>query len=168
MQKMLLIATLLCCSGQACALPTIFLGDQVTLRLADFTEISQFYKTENGINKYAVTAYETEFETYGTTGLSRLNFELTGDVAASWRSSNFAITTELYCGNSLISNDFYEGIRYQNVSYLVKPSIVKPNHPIPQGCSRLKIRLLKAGSLSRQYFTRITDIQLRMYLTADF
>lgn len=167
MQKILMIAALLGCS-QALALPTYFLGDQVSLRLQDFTEISQLYKTENGVNKYAVVAYETEFETYGTTGLSRINFDLTGSIAASWSSSNFAMTTELYCSNSLISSDFYEGIRYQNVSYLVKPSISKPNHPIPNGCSRLKIRLNKAGSLSRQYFTRITDITLRMYMTADF
>lgn len=168
MYKNLLMTFLLGCSLPSLALPTIFLGDQVSLQQQDFTEITQFYKTENGVNKYAVTAYEAEFETYGTVGMSQLNFELTGEVAASWSSSNFAITTELYCANSLISSDFYEGIRYQQVSYLVKPQIVKPRHPIPNGCSRLKIRLNKAGSLSRQYFTRVININLRMYMTADW
>lgn len=166
--KMIAGSLLLLLAAQVQALPTYIVGDQLTLYSSDFKVLNQFYKRENGVDVYAVTGYEAEFDTYGTVNLTRMNFDLSGEVAANWSSSNFAMDVELYCDNTLIGRDQYEGIRHQNVSYLVKPQILKPNHPIPGKCEKVKIRLLKLGSLSRKFYTRITDINLRLYLSSNF
>ena len=78
------------------------------------------------------------------------------------------VRISLYCDNTLLASDSYEGIRYERASYLVKPDIQLPSHPISAGCGTLKIRMDKLGSVARKYATKIQAIDMRLYLTVDF
>ncbi len=147
--------------------PIAYIGEKIILSQHDFTEVKRLFKRQNGVDKFAVVAYDVELINYNDVGLPKMNFEVWGDITARWYSSNFAMKVSIYCDNTLISDDFDYGMRLNNTSYIVKPNIRKMKHPIPDGCGMVKLRLEKVGSLSRKFYTKITDISIRVFLTND-
>ncbi|ATC96222.1 hypothetical protein [Pseudoalteromonas tunicata] len=166
--KYFLILAACLISNAASALPTFFVGEAMQITKSDLQPITQFYKRENGVDKYAEVAYEVEFPIYGTYGLTEIDVELTGNIYSAWYSSNFGMKVAVFCNNTIVANDTSYGVRYEHASYLVKPQIHVDSYPIPDGCESIKIRMEKQGNLSRMYFTNIMDIDVRLYITNKF
>lgn len=150
------------------ALPTYFIGEAMHINKSDMQAITQFYRRDNGVDKYAEVAYEVEFPIYGTFGLNEIDIELTGGINSAWFSSNFAMEVIVYCNDTALVNDLSYGVRYERSSYIVKPQIHREHLAIPQGCENIKIRMEKQGNLARMYFTKIEKIDVRLYITSKF
>lgn len=150
------------------ALPTYFIGEAMHINKSDMQAITQFYRRDNGVDKYAEVAYEVEFPIYGTFGLNEIDIELTGGINSAWYSSNFAMKVIVYCNDIALASDLSYGVRYERASYIVKPQIRSERQAIPQGCDNVKIRMEKQGNLSRMYFTNIEKIDVRLYITNKF
>lgn len=143
-------------------------GQQTDLNISNFNEVTQLYKIVEGEERYAIIAYEQELENLSATSTSNLNFDVSGFIEAAWFSSNFIMKLSLLCDDKLIAEDTYEGVRYNRVSYLIKPFISLQNHPVSGGCKKLKIRLDKIGSFTKKFYTRIDKINISVYITQDF
>lgn len=55
------------------------------------------------------------------------------------------------------------GVRYNGVSYLAKPKISKMINT-GGNCQKLTVRIDKEGHLSRQFYTRVTDLQFSVQI----
>lgn len=150
------------------ALPTLFVGETARITKDDVDVITHFYKQENGVDKYAVIAYEVEYPLYGTQELTELDIQLTGEITSPWYSSNFGMIVTVYCNNVEVESDTAYGLRYERASYIVKPQFRIENHSIAAGCESVKVRMEKLGSIARMYFTDIENIDLRLYMTTKF
>lgn len=166
--KLLPLLALGLVSSTVSALPIIVDGQAVNLTKADFVTKRELFTTENGVDRYAEVGYELKVPLVGSDNLPAIDVHLTGEVVSAWYSSNFGMSVSLYCNNTQIGSDVYFGVRYNRVSYAVKPHIVENAVSIPQGCDQVTLQLNKLGSLSRQYYTNIRDIDLRLYLLERF
>ncbi|MBE0366710.1 hypothetical protein J8L98_19925 [Pseudoalteromonas sp. MMG013] len=162
----LLLLSLFTCT--ASALPIIVSGETTSLTKSDFTHEKKLFVSEGGVDRYAEVAYQVKLPLVHTAGISQLDVHLSGSITSAWYSSNFGMTASLYCNDTKIGEDTTFGVRYERVSYRVKPSIVKSSVHIPAGCQEVTVRLDKVGSIARQYYTNIRDIDINVYLLAPF
>lgn len=166
--KYIFLLSLYLISFSLSALPTLFVGETARITKDDVEVITQFYKQENGVDKYAEIAYEVEYPLYGTRGLTELDVQLTGEITSAWYSSNFGMIVTVYCNDVEVDSDTAYGVRYDRASYVVKPQFRIENYPIAAGCESVKVRMDKLGSIARMYFTDIKNIDLRLYMTNKF
>lgn len=133
------------------------------LKFSDFEAITEpFAGTE------AIVAYQAKLDVDGDFSQD-LNYRIGGKVYTRWFAGNMAASLSVTCSSSdtgrliFIGEDMDFGVRYNGVSYLAKPKISKT---INTGgdCQKLTVRIDKEGHLSRQFYTRVTDLKFSVQI----
>ncbi|MFC3033729.1 hypothetical protein ACFOEE_14490 [Pseudoalteromonas fenneropenaei] len=136
-------------------------GAVYELALPDFTPIKVPYATTQ-----AIVAYEAIIDVDGDFG-QPLNFDVGGSIMTKWFAGNMAATLSVTCldpstsSSIFIGEEMDFGIRYENVSYLAKPT-VNVIQQTDGKCQQLKVRIDKEGHLSRQFYTQVTDLAFQV------
>ncbi|MCF6436386.1 MULTISPECIES: hypothetical protein [Pseudoalteromonas] len=160
MKKLIIVSSLLTAS-QAFAAPVDVGGVAYELGFNDFEPITVPYA-----GREAVVAYEAKFAMDGDFG-QNLNYRVDGLVYTRWFSGNMAATLSVTCNSPyidepiFIGEDMDFGIRIDGVSYLAKPAISSYLNT-GGNCQELTVRIDKEGHLSRQFYTRVTDLQFNV------
>lgn len=136
-------------------------GQTVSINKAHFKPITKpFAKREVEVG------YEALIDVANFNQGSALIIESNGEVKTNRSSGNFGVTTRFYCSGTPIamSRDF--GYREQRKSRPAKPDVEEIRFDVPH-CSQLKIVVMKEGSLSRQFYTRIEQINFNVSLASN-
>lgn len=163
--KKLLLASCLVCAANAYAAPdSVSVGGSVVeLRFQDFTPVEQPYA-----GRTAVVAYEATFDVDGDFGQD-LIYQVGGKVHTKWFVGNMAAILSATCtapGLSspiLLGEDLSYGIRYDRVTYEAKPSFASELNTAGN-CQSMTVRIDKVGHLSRQFYTRVTDLSFNVHV----
>ncbi|ATC96221.1 hypothetical protein [Pseudoalteromonas tunicata] len=162
MNKILLISSVLLCSS-AIAQPIDVGGAIYELRFSDFNPIQVPYA-----GSQAVIAYEATIDVDGDFGQD-LIYKVGGSVETRWFAGNMAVSLSATCSSPnleqpiFIGEDLDYGDRYQHVSYLAKPNFVSSLNTGGY-CQSLTVRIDKEGHLSRQFYTRVTDLKFNVQI----
>ncbi len=124
----------------------------VDLNMNDFTPITQ----SQGSRK-VVIGYEAYIDVLASDGIGSLGFHGEGKVSARWFSSNFGLVAKMSCSGIPVGMSKVYGERVNGVSHPAAPTITEIRHNIDE-CRQIKVELVKQGSLSRQFYTRIESI----------
>ncbi|KZN57491.1 hypothetical protein N473_06295 [Pseudoalteromonas luteoviolacea CPMOR-1] len=166
MKKLCILASLLAAS-QVYAAPVDVGGAVYELNFADFTPITEPYAGQQ-----AVVAYEAKVNVDGDFGQD-LNYRVGGKVFTRWFAGNMAATLSVSCETPGLNNAIFIGenmdfgIRYAGVSYLAKPAISEVLNT-GGNCQQMTVRIDKEGHLSRQFYTRVTDLSFTVQIVEQY
>ncbi|MBE0366711.1 hypothetical protein [Pseudoalteromonas aurantia] len=164
MKKILAIGSLLCAVNAFADPGSVSVGGNVVeLRFQDFSPITKPYA-----GREAVVAYEATFEMDGDFGQD-LTYQVGGKYHTRWFVGSMAVSLSATCtGPGLavpifLGEDLATGFRYNRTSYEANPSF---SNDLNTGgeCQTMTVRLDKVGHLSRQFYTRVTDLQFNVHI----
>ncbi|MBQ4863957.1 hypothetical protein J8L98_19910 [Pseudoalteromonas sp. MMG013] len=158
MKKLCILVGMIGCMSQAYALEqqkvVTVNQDVITLSMEDFQPI-----TTNWANREVTTGYQALIDVVGAE--SSLVFQGKGELTARWFASNFGMTAKVSCSGIPIGMDKVYGYRINRVSTPASPEISELRHNVG-ACTQLKVEFNKEGSISRQFYTRIQDINFSL------
>ncbi|KID54546.1 hypothetical protein JF50_21700 [Pseudoalteromonas luteoviolacea] len=161
-QNLLLLGVLFSCAGSAVAASTVKTlnvgAEPLALSIADFTPVTTVWA-----GREVVTGYEALIDVKGAK--SNLFFNAQGEVGARWFASNFGLVTKVSCSGVPVGMSKVYGKRVDNISSPAQPVISELREGV-ENCSQLKVELLKEGTVSRQFYTRIQDISFTVSINA--
>lgn len=161
-KAIILTALLACASSQANTLEPIkqvvVNQGQLVLNMADFKPILQRWAGRD-----VEVGYEAYVDVVNTAESDTLFFDAQGEITAKWFASNFAMTARMSCSGIAAGASKVYGKRLDAQSYPAKPQISELRHGMSQ-CKQLKIELAKEGALSRQFYTKIEQIDFTVAL----
>ncbi len=130
----------------------------VQLTLADFTPIQVAWGS-----RQVVTGYEALLDVKDAPAGQPLVLQSTTEAGGRWFAANFTMTTELSCSGVPFGISKAYGKRINNESTPARAEIREVRSP--DLCTQLKVRLLKDGNLSRQFYTRIesANVSIRLF-----
>ncbi|CAM4215937.1 hypothetical protein [Pseudoalteromonas ostreae] len=138
-------------------------GAVYELKFSDFEAITKPYSGTE-----AIVAYQAKLDVDGDPSQD-LNYRVGGKVYTRWFAGNMAASLSVTCSSLytdkviFIGEDMDFGVRYNGVSYLAKPKISKMINT-GGNCQKLTVRIDKEGHLSRQFYTRVTDLQFSVQI----
>ncbi|MBE0361699.1 MULTISPECIES: hypothetical protein [Pseudoalteromonas] len=162
MKALLLISSLFFCSA-AIAQPVDVGGAIYELQFSDFLPIKVPYAGSE-----AVIAYQAKVNVDGDYAQD-LTYRIGGKVETRWFAGNMAVSLSATCDSPyidqpiFIGEDLDYGDRYQNISYLAKPSFANTLNT-GGNCQALTVRIDKEGHLSRQFYTRVTNLEFNVQI----
>jgi len=165
MKKLTILAALLSIQA-AVAAPAIAAPKEVVvnqpgiqLALADFAPTMATWG-----GRQVVTGYEALLDVKDAAANQPLVIQASTESSGSWFAANFTMTTELACSGVPFGISKAYGKRVNNESTPARAEIREMR--TPDQCTQLRVRLVKGGSLSRQFYTRIESINVNIRLVA--
>lgn len=130
----------------------------VQLTLTDFTQIQVTWGS-----RQVITGYEALIDVKEAQPGQALVVQASTETSGRWFAANFAMTTELSCSGVPLGISKAYGKRINNESTPARAEIREVR--TPDQCTQLRVRLLKDGNLSRQFYTRIesANVALRLF-----
>lgn len=130
----------------------------VQLTLADFTPVQVAWGS-----RQVVTGYEVLLDVKDVPANQSLVLQSTTEASGRWFAANFTLTTELSCSGVPFGISKAYGKRINNESTPARAEIREVRSPYQ--CTQLKVRLLKDGNLSRQFYTRLesANVSIRLF-----
>ena len=150
MKKLSSIVSLLALSCGAQANTLSVSQGPLTLSKDDFRPITKPYA-----NREAVVGYVALVDVTGAK--PSLLFDIAGKVSTRWFAGNFGLTTKVTCNGAPVGADASYGYRKNRSSVPAMPNIYELRHDM-EACTQIKIELVKKGYLSKQFYTRVEDI----------
>ncbi|TMN35348.1 hypothetical protein [Pseudoalteromonas sp. S2755] len=135
--------------------PSIIVDGGITkIALSEFTPI-----TSTWAGRDVITAYEALIDVANKQAHQSLLFTGSASIETTWFAGNFAADVNVSCSGVPVGYDLAQGIRELQYSVPGIVNITELRHGVTD-CKQLKIHIAKRGSLSRQFYTQVENIQV--------